>query len=475
MSDQKAQEALFRPEMTPQEKKATFAIAGVFATRMLGLFMIFPVFALFAHTAFPEATGTQIGLAMGIYGLTQALLQIPFGLASDRWGRKPLIVGGMLVFALGSVICAVAPDIETMILGRAVQGMGAVAAVLTALVADLVREPLRLRAMSVVGMTIGLSFTLSLILGPILSNWWGVRGIFWVIALLALVGIVLVLFVVPTPKTHKFQREAEVDVRQIGQVLRHPQLLRLDFGVFSLHAMLTAMFVVVPLLIAHEAGLDSQHHWKLYLPVMLLSFVLMVPFIIQAESRGRMKPVFVGAVATLVLVQLAFAGITPGFWSLFALLLVFFTAFNLLEATLPSLVVKLSPPDKKGTASGVYSTSQFLGAALGGALGGWLYQHHGIDAVFYGVAVLGLLWLGVAATMEKPQPLSIASLPLSEALMQVDDETLSTFLLHQPGVADVVIRKDEQAAYLKIDRKQTGELVLEQALNEHFADKEPHS
>ncbi len=452
--------------MTPQERKATLAIAGVFATRMLGLFMIFPVFAIFAHQAFPEATGTQIGLAMGIYGLTQALLQIPFGLASDKWGRKPLIVGGMLVFAIGSVICAVAPDMETMILGRAVQGMGAVAAVLTALVADLVREPLRLRAMSIVGMTIGLSFTLSLILGPILSNWWGVRGIFWAIAALALIGIALVLFVVPTPQTHRFQREAEVDVRQIGEVLRHAQLLRLDLGVFILHAMLTAMFVVVPLLIAHDAGLDTQHHWQLYLPVMLLSFVLMVPFIIQAESRGRMKPVFVGAIATLVLVQLGFTWVEPNYWSLFALLLVFFTAFNLLEASLPSLVVKLSPPDKKGTASGVYSTSQFLGAALGGALGGWLYQHHGMTAVFYGVAALGLLWLGVAATMEKPRPLSIASVPLPDGVQ--DEAAIQAFLLNQPGVADVVVRLDEGMAYAKIDRKQTNELVLEQALRDEF-------
>ncbi len=462
-------ETFDKPKMTPQERRATLAIAGVFATRMLGLFMIFPVFAIFAHQAFPEASGTQIGLAMGIYGLTQAALQIPFGLASDKWGRKPLIVGGMLVFAIGSVICALAPDMETMILGRAVQGMGAVAAVLTALVADLVREPLRLRAMSIVGMTIGLSFTLSLILGPILSSWWGVRGIFWAIAALALIGIALVLFVVPTPKTHRFQREAEVDVRMLGSVLRHPQLLRLDAGVFMLHAMLTAMFVVVPLLIAHEAGLDSEHHWQLYLPVMLLSFVLMVPFIIQAESRGRMKPIFVGAIATLMLVQFGFALVTPGYWSLFVLLLVFFTAFNLLEASLPSLVVKLSPPDMKGTASGVYSTSQFLGAALGGALGGWLYQHYGLDAVFYGAATLGLLWLGVAATMEKPQPLSIASVPLPEGAD--DAEAVADFLRHQAGVADVAVRMDEGMAYVKIDRKQTGEQVLEQALQEQFSNQ----
>lgn len=467
-----SQEAiLFKPQMTPEEKKATFAIAGVFATRMLGLFMIFPVFAIFAHQVFPEATGTQIGLAMGIYGLTQALLQIPYGLASDKWGRKPLIIGGMLVFAIGSVICAVAPDMETMILGRAVQGMGAVAAVLTALVVDLVREPLRLRAMSIVGMTIGFSFTLSLMLGPLLSSWWGVRGIFWAIAALAILGMLLVIFVVPTPKTHKFQREAEVDVRMIGTVLKHPQLLRLDFGVFVLHAILTALFVVIPLLVAHDAGLDAQHHWQLYLPVMLLSFVLMVPLIIQAESKGRMKPIFVGAIVTLALVALGFGILEPGVWSLFGLLLVFFTAFNLLEASLPSLVVKLSPPDKKGTASGVYSTSQFLGAAVGGALGGYLYQHEGAQAVFYTVAGMALLWAAVAATMEKPRPLSIASIPLPDNC-HWNEQDVQAFLLHQAGVADAVVRLDEQHAYVKIDRKQTNEIMLQTALDRAFCEKE---
>ncbi|SIO09905.1 Predicted arabinose efflux permease, MFS family [Sulfurivirga caldicuralii] len=458
--------------MTPEERKATFAIAGVFATRMLGLFMIFPVFAIFAHQAFAEATGTQIGLAMGIYGLTQALLQIPFGLASDKWGRKPLIIGGMLVFAIGSVICAVAPDMETMIFGRAVQGMGAVAAVLTALVADLVREPLRLRAMSIVGMTIGLSFTLSLILGPILSQFWGVRGIFWAIAALAVIGMLLVIFVVPTPKTHKFQREAEVDPRMIGEVLRHPQLLRLDFGVFSLHAMLTAMFVVVPLLIAHKAGLDTQHHWKLYLPVMLLSFLLMVPFIIQAESKGRMKQIFIGAIATLGLVNIAFNLVAPGYWSLFILLMVFFTAFNLLEASLPSLVVKLAPPDKKGTASGVYSTSQFLGAALGGALGGWLYQYYGMEAVFWGVALLSLLWLGVAITMEKPQPLSIASIPIPFAVTETNKTLVELLISEQPGVAAAVVVPEENTAYVKIDRKVTNEVILGEVLEDSNEDKD---
>ncbi|WP_373020785.1 MFS transporter [Thiomicrorhabdus sp.] len=438
--------------MSPIEKKAALSVAGIFSTRMLGLFMIFPVFALFAQAEFTEVTGTQIGIAMGIYGLTQALLQIPYGMLSDRFGRKPLIIFGMLVFMVGSMVCAVADSIEMMILGRAIQGMGAVAAVLMASVADLVTEQFRLRAMSIVGMTIGLSFTLSLIAGPVLDAWFGVRGIFWVTALLAIIGILLVVFAMPKIEQQSFQREAETDPSQFGEILKNTQLLRLDFGVFVLHATLTAMFVVLPLALRDGAGLDSLQHWHIYLPVMLLSFVLMVPFIIQAESRDRMKPVFVGAIGVIALMQFGFMNFHESFWSLFVLLLIFFTAFNLLEASLPSLVVKLAPADKKGTASGIYSTSQFLGAALGGLFGGYFYQHYGYNGVFVFTTVIGVLWFLVAATMQKPLPLSIASVPVGE-VAENEVEDLQKKLLAYDGVYEVVILPEEQRAYFKVDRK----------------------
>ncbi|MBF6058948.1 MFS transporter [Thiomicrorhabdus sp. HH1] len=445
--------------MSPLERRAAFSIAGIFSTRMLGLFMIFPVFALFAQSEFDAVTGTQIGIAIGIYGLTQALLQIPYGMLSDRFGRKPLILFGMFIFMLGSIICAMADSIEMMIIGRAIQGMGAIAAVLMASVADLVTEKYRLRAMSIVGMTIGLSFTLSLVAGPILAAWFGVRGIFWVIALLALIGMVLVLFAMPKIERQSFQREAEADPSQFKAILSHPQLLRLDLGVFALHAILTAMFVVMPLILRDSAGLDSLQHWHIYLPVMLLSFVLMVPFIIQAESRGRMKQVFVGAIAVITVVQILMIETQAGFWSLFFILLIFFTAFNLLEASLPSLVVKQSPADKKGTASGVYSTSQFIGAAIGGALGGYFYHHYGYNGVFVLTTVLGVLWLLAAATMEKPMPLSIASVPVGEV---TDEEVaeLQAKLMAYDGVYEAVIRSDEQRAYFKVDRKVVDEEAL---------------
>ncbi len=445
--------------MSPVERRAAFSIAGIFTTRMLGLFMIFPVFALFAEDEFANVTGMQIGIAMGIYGLTQAFLQIPYGMLSDKYGRKPLIVAGMIVFMIGSMICAMAESMEMMILGRAIQGMGAVAAVLMASVGDLVTEQFRLRAMSIVGITIGLSFTLSLIAGPVLASWFGVRGIFWVIAGLAVVGMLLVKFAMPNIEKQEFQREAQADPSQFREILKNKQLLRLDLGVFVLHAMLTAMFIVLPLSLRDNAGLDVLSHWIIYLPVMLLSFALMVPFIIQAESRGRMKHMFVGAVATITLVQLGFAGLENTFWSLFALLLIFFTAFNLLEASLPSLVVKLSPADKKGTASGIYSTSQFLGAAVGGVLGGFFYQYYGYNGVFIFTAVIGGIWLVAAMTMENPLPLSIASVPL-EGIDSHNAKEIEQKLLAYEGVYEAVVLIDEQRAYFKVDRKIVNEAAL---------------
>jgi len=451
--------SLEKPSMSPIEKRAAFSVAGIFSTRMLGLFMIFPVFALFAQKEFNGITGFQIGIAMGIYGLTQAFLQIPYGMLSDKYGRKPLIIFGMFIFMIGSIVCAMADSIEMMIIGRAIQGMGAVAAVLMASVADLVTEEFRLRAMSIVGMTIGLSFTLSLIAGPLLASLFGVRGIFWTIAALAVVGMLLVKFAMPNIEKQQFQREAEADPSQFKEILKHPQLLRLDFGVFVLHAMLTAMFVVLPLTLKDSAGLVATEHWEIYLPVMVLSFVLMVPFIIQAESRGRMKMVFVGAIAALTLMQLGFAFVPPSFWTLFALLLIFFTAFNLLEASLPSLVVKISPADKKGTASGVFSTSQFLGAALGGAMGGYFYQHYGHDGVFIFTATIGALWTLAALTMDKPLPLSIASVAIDD-LKEGEAESIKNKLLAYDGIYEVVVLADEKRVYFKIDRKVIDEATL---------------
>lgn len=449
--------------MNPIERRATFSIAGIFSTRMLGLFMIFPVFALFAEQEFSNITGLQIGLAIGAYGLTQALLQIPYGMLSDRFGRKPLMLIGLFVFLIGSIVCALADSIEVMILGRAIQGAGAVAAVLTASVSDLVREPYRLRAMSIVGITIGLSFTLSLVAGPLLAEFIGVRGIFWVIAALSILGMLLVVFAVPEIKNQQFQREAQAVPSQLAEVLKNGQLVRLDVGVFILHAILTAMFIAVPFMLRDEAGMDSLSHWEIYLPVMLLSFVLMVPLIIQAESKGRMKQIFAGAILMIALAQLGMSQFHSSYIWLFFWLLLFFTAFNVLEASLPSLVVKLSPADKKGTASGVYSSSQFMGAAVGGAIGGLCYQYYGYDGVFAFTVIIGFIWFALAATMQKPNPWSIASVTIGQ--VNPDEvEYLQNKLCEYEGVFEAVVIADEQKAYFKIDRK----LVSEEALIDYF-------
>ncbi len=456
-----------KESMNPTEKRATISIAAIFSTRMLGLFMIFPVFVLFAQEEFVNVTGTQIGIAMGIYGLTQAVLQIPYGVLSDKYGRKPLIIGGMLVFMFGSIICAMADSIEMMIVGRAIQGMGAVAAVLMASVADLVEEKFRLRAMAVVGITIGLSFTASLALGPLLSAWYGVRGIFWITGAIALLGALLVIYAVPEIKNQSFQREAQTDSSQFAEVLKNAELLRLDIGVFILHAMLTAMFIAVPLMMRDEAGLDTLQHWHIYLPVMLLSFVLMVPFIIMAESKGKMKQIFVGAVLTVSLMQFAFILFPSGYWWIALVLLIFFTAFNLLEASLPSLVVKISPADKKGTASGVYSSGQFMGAAVGGLVGGMSYQHFGIEGVFYFTGLIGLIWFTVATSMKNPLPLSIATIALDNTFSEQEVSQLTDKLLAEQGVHEVVFKIEENRVFFKIDRQHINEVGLEEFLRKN--------
>jgi len=447
-----------RNSMTGAERRTALGLAGVYGFRMLGLFLILPVFALFAEEL-PGATPLLTGLAVGIYGLTQALLQIPFGLLSDRIGRKPVILGGLLLFAVGSVIAALADDILWIIVGRAVQGSGAVAAAVMALAADLTREEQRTKVMASIGMTIGLSFMLAMIIGPALNGWVGVPGIFWLTAMLALVGIALIALVVPTPGTSRVHRDAEPVPALFRRVLGHADLLRLDFGIFSLHLILTALFLAVPLAL-RDAGLAAAQHTYVYLPVMLVSILGMLPFVILAEKKRQMKPVFLGAVTVLVLVQLALWQGAGDLWPLVIAIGVFFIAFNLLEATLPSLVSKTAPADAKGTAMGVYSTSQFGGAFVGGLLGGWVHQHWGLHAVFLFGALVALAWLLIASGMRKPG--RHASRLLQLEVMSAEQAQLAAGRLREiRGVLEAVVIGEEGTAYLKIDR----DLFDEQALD----------
>ena len=437
--------------MTPNERRATLSLAAIFSTRMLGLFMILPVFALYAQHL-EGSTPALMGLAIGIYGLLQAVLGIPFGMVSDRFGRKPVIVTGLIVFAIGSVVAALADSIWGVILGRALQGGGAIAAVVMALAADLTREEHRVKSMATIGASIGMSFTVALILGPLLSKWIGVPGIFWATALLGLGAIAVLYLWVPQPAQSRLHRDAQAVPAYFSTVLRNPELLRLDFGSFALHMLLTASFVVTPIALRDHAGLAVDHHWWVYLGVMLVALVVMVPFVIIAEKKRKMKQIFVGAVGLLIAAELVLMSGWQSLTGLVAGLLLFFIAFNLLEATLPSLVAKITPPDKKGTAMGVYTSSQFFGAFCGGALGGWLYGAAGIGAVFGLCALVGLAWLVLAATMRQPRYLSSQLLHVG-AISPSEADLLAQRLLGIPGVAEAVVIVEEGVAYLKVDKK----------------------
>lgn len=383
--------------MTSSELRAGASLAGIFGLRMLGLFLILPVFAVHAPKLAGGENLTLVGVALGAYGLVQALLQIPFGMASDRWGRKPLIVAGLLFFAAGSFLAASADDIWTTIAGRSLQGAGAIASVVVALAADLTREGHRTKVMAMIGASIGLSFALSLVAAPALYRWIGMGGLFALTGVLSLSGIGVVLALVPDAPPHV---HAAPESGGLSAAF-HPELMRLNVGIFVLHLVQMAMFVVVPPLLV-EAGLAVAEHWKFYLPVVLLSFALMAPPVFLADRRNRAKPVLLASVALLVAAQAGLTAFGHGLAQLSALLLAFFVAFNVLEALLPSLVTRLAPAHARGAAIGVYNTTQTLGLFFGGLAGGWLAQHYGAAAVFGCCAVSSLAWLALATTMRSP-------------------------------------------------------------------------
>ncbi len=384
--------------MSSDEKRAGVSLAAVFALRMLGLFLILPVFAIYAKDLPSGNDVALVGIALGAYGLTQACLQIAYGAASDRFGRKPVIVFGLVVFVVGSFVAAFAGDIYIVIAGRVLQGAGAISAAVTALAADLTREQHLTKVMAMIGSSIGLVFAISMVGAPLLFVSIGMPGIFALTGILALLAIFVVIRVVPAAPAGPRQPTWQSFV----EVLSHRQLLRLNFGVFALHLMLTAMWVLLPAELISTGGLPVAEHWKVYLPALLLSFVIMVPAIIVAERFSRMKLIFNAAIVLLLLVQFGFGLFSAGLYGLAFWLTLFFVAFNILEATQPSLISRIAPPHAKGAALGVYNTTQALGLFLGGVFGGVLAKYAGPGAVWAGGAALALVWLMLGLSMSMP-------------------------------------------------------------------------
>ncbi len=391
--------------MTPQERRSSASLAMIFAFRMLGLFLVLPVFALEARKYPGGDDPALIGLAMGIYGLTQGFLQIPFGVASDRYGRKRVMVLGLVIFAAGSAMAALAPTLSWLVAGRALQGAGAISAAVTALLADQTRDVVRTKAMAMVGASIGLVFAISLVLSPLLNSALGLSGIFVLTAALAVAGIAVVLWWVP-PEPAKHAEELPVSLgSSLLAVLRLPALARLYFGVFMLHAVQLAMWVAVPAMLV-QAGLLKDHHWWVYLPAVLGSFFVMGGTLFPLEKRGYLRAVFLSAIGLIAVVQMGFlvlVSAAPTVTALTLLLFVFFCGFNVLEASQPSMASRVAPTGARGSALGVYNSLQSLGFFTGGAVGGWLVKSHGPQALFLVCALAMLAWLAIAWPMRAPR------------------------------------------------------------------------
>lgn len=430
--------------------KTVFPIAAIFSFRMLGLFFLIPVFSIYAEDLH-DATPALIGFAFGIYGLAQGLLQMPFGMLSDKLGRKPMITLGLLLFACGSLLGALTHSIYGMMVARALQGTGAIGSVLIALLADLTSDEQRTKAMAVIGMTIGTSFSVAMVVSPLVAHHFGLAGIFYLTAVLALFGIVLLHWVIPNPMQERFHVDSETNPALLKQVVFNAQLQRLNFGIFCQHFILTSTFFVIPFIlknIAEQGHLMQQ--WHFYLPIMLLSFIIMIPFILLAEKKKKMKSVFLSSVLVIAATQLFIIYTFENWIRLCLTMLVYFIAFNILEATLPSLISKQANPKSKGTAMGVYSTSQFLGLFLGGACAGILFQWNGSQSIFITNAVLGILWFIVAVPM-KPN-LYVSTLILHYPWPERKEDVLSR-LLNTKGVIEAEFVQEESVIYLRIDKQ----------------------
>jgi len=428
------------------ERRSITALASVYGLRMFGLFLILPVLAIYAEQL--NASPMLMGIALGIYGITQALFQIPFGILSDRFGRKPVILLGLSIFAFGSLVAAFSTTIEGVILGRALQGAGAIAAAVLALTSDLTRENQRTKAMAMIGMTIGFAFLLALIASPWLESFIGVQGLFIMTAVLAVVSMGVVVKVVPTPIQTRNLEVRAVPTKML-ELLKNPQLIRLDAGIFVLHFVLTAMFVVVPIIMLETLGLETRDHWKVYIPALIGSVIFMVPMIILSSRKHLLIRVFLAAISILLFAQILLMRGPSSVLSLTLCMFFFFWGFNLLEAMLPSMVSRVAPAASKGSAMGVYNTFQFLGVFFGGFIGGLIYGNLGIAAVFVICAIMLLIWVFLVYSAPKLRLLD----SLVVTFNQQSDVCCKTQLEEVEGIEEVIIIEGESTAYLKVDKE----------------------
>jgi len=421
--------------------------------------MVLPVLA-FSVVGYPDYSPLLLGLTLGAYGLVQAILQIPMGLLSDRVGRRPVIIGGLLMFILGSIVCAVAETMEGLIVGRALQGAGAIASTLMAMVTDLTSEKNRTKAMAIIGGSIGFSFILAMVLGPLITLKYGLSGIFWITAILGTLGILIVLLLVPNRVQVQYNRETLTDLKQIVRLIKQTTLLRLNYGIFALHLALMAAFVAIPTILSDELGVEGENLWWVYLLLLGGGFFIMLPGMIIAEKNNRQKWSFLVSVGAMMMATLAlslYRGpiMTP------VLLLIFFTAFNLLEASLPSWMSKSCPVGNRGTAMGIYSTSQFLGAFFGGLLGGWSLQTLGVNGLFVVISLILAVWWFVCLGLESPRPLKTLVLAVGE----LEHSDFTKIVSNIVGVEDILLLEGERLAYVQVDRLQVDMSSLQPYLN----------
>lgn len=439
-------------KMTTTEKRAVFSLSSIMALRMIGLFMALPVFAIYAKQL-AGATPLLIGLSIGIYGLSQALFQIPFGALSDRFGRKPIIACGLLIFAIGSLLAGLANSMTLMILGRALQGMGAIGSTILAMMADLTRDEQRTKAMAISGITIGISFSIAMLLGPILTQWMGVNDLFFIAMLLGVIAIMLLYTIVPTPQNVLWHRDTEPELKSFLMLFTSPDLAKLYSGIFILHAIFTASFVAIPFSLQH-LGLSTDRQWTFYLPTLLIGFMFSLLCIGLAERKKQTKPYFLIAIVALLGAEKIFWLASYHSWLTFFGLVLFFAGFSLLEALMPSLISKLAPASRKGSALGIYSCSQFFGIFIGGVFGGWLYGQFNSSGVYIFCIALAFIWLVIAFFMQPPRHV-VTQIWRISPLQQPLWESFATKLQLVPGMVEVTMVAEDGLAYLKMENSTT--------------------